>query len=94
MFNIRSGDVFVTQTQHYPEGPQPVYSVHVGAETVIVLDAGAGFVLVQSVTEPAAWHVVEHGRCSCPGYLYRATCRHLAVAMQAASLATLTARRS
>jgi hypothetical protein len=43
-------------------------------------------VLVASKSCPGAWHVVEHGACTCPGFTYRRTCRHLAVAALAAEL--------
>lgn len=47
--------------------------IHVGPE-----------VLVASKSEPGVWWIVDGGRCSCPGFTYRNTCRHLAPALEAA----------
>lgn len=52
----------------------------IACERVLALD---GHVLVASKSEPGVWHVVADGACSCPGYQYRHTCRHLAVAVAA-----------
>jgi hypothetical protein len=58
----------------------------VDGETVIYLGPS---VLVKSKSEPGTWYSVENGRCSCKGFTYRRSCRHLAVA----ALATEIARR-
>jgi len=47
--------------------------------------------LVASKSAPGEWNVVEGGRCSCKGFQYRGTCRHLAVAAQAAENDRLSA---
>jgi hypothetical protein len=73
--------------QQYPEPPAPVRAVHIGDETVIVLDQG--FALVASKTEPDVWHVVEQGRCSCPGYRYRESCRHTGIVQAVQAAATI-----
>ena len=67
--------------QQYPEPAEPVRAQHIGAETILVLDAQLA--LVASATEPDAWHVVDHGRCTCPAFRYRESCRHLAIAREA-----------
>jgi hypothetical protein len=55
----------------------------IDGETVLYFGPAA---LVASKSEPGAWHSVEDGRCTCDGYTYRGTCRHLAVAARAAEL--------
>jgi hypothetical protein len=67
--------------QHYPEPAEPVVARHVGGELVIALDQG--FALVASKSTPDVWHVGEGGRCTCPAFRYRESCRHLAVAREA-----------
>lgn len=47
--------------------------IHVGPET-----------LVASKSEPGVWHIVDRGVCSCDGWAYRQTCRHLLPAALAA----------
>jgi hypothetical protein len=71
----------VSLSQQYPEAPEPITARRVRDELVLVLDAG--FALVASKSEADVWHVVEHGRCSCPGFRYREQCRHLQVALEA-----------
>lgn len=40
--------------------------------------------LIASKSTPGQWYIVDGGRCSCPGFTYRGTCRHLAPALEAA----------
>lgn len=55
---------------------------HIGAELAINLGAT---VLVASVSDPDLWHEVGTApfHCTCAGFFYRSTCRHLAVALAA-----------
>jgi hypothetical protein len=48
-------------------------------------------VLVGSETIPSRWYIVEDGRCSCPSFIYRGRCKHIAVAARAAELDRATA---
>lgn len=41
-------------------------------------------VLIRSSSEKDGWYSVEEGRCTCPGFRFRGTCRHLRVAELAA----------
>jgi hypothetical protein len=43
-------------------------------------------ILVASGSQPGAWYAIEDGRCTCPGFSYRQTCRHLGPARLAAEL--------
>jgi len=64
-----------------PSVPAPlVRTQHIGDESAI--DLGE-LVLVASKTTPGAWYQVQNGTCSCKGFQYRSTCRHLEVAEQA-----------
>jgi hypothetical protein len=67
--------------QQYPEPAPPLRAVRLGDDTVIPLDANLA--LVASTSETDVWHVVEQRRCSCAGFRYRGTCKHLALAEQA-----------
>lgn len=51
----------------------------IAGERVLALE---GRVLVASKSAPGVWHVVADGACTCAGYQYRHTCRHLAVAVE------------
>jgi hypothetical protein len=55
----------------------------IDGETVIFLGPA---VLVKSKSQPETWYSVEAGRCTCPGYQYRKTCRHLGPAALATEL--------
>lgn len=55
----------------------------ISGEQVIFIGPAA---LVASKSNPGRWFIVEDGRCTCPGYTYRGTCRHLAPALEAAEL--------
>jgi SWIM zinc finger len=52
---------------------------HVAGEDFLNLGT---VVLVKSQSKPGAWYAIQDGRCTCPGYGYRGTCRHLAAAEQ------------
>jgi hypothetical protein len=54
-----------------------IREVEVGSEKAIVLP---GATLVASASCPGTWHQVVNGACDCKGFIYRSTCRHLAVA--------------
>jgi hypothetical protein len=55
----------------------------IDGETVIFLGPA---VLVKSKSQSDTWYSVEAGRCTCPGFQYRKTCRHLGPAALAAEL--------
>ncbi len=40
---------------------------------------GPGRYLVESESKPGTGHPVVGGRCNCPGYAYRGTCRHISL---------------
>ncbi len=40
---------------------------------------GPGRFLVESASRPGVGHPVTLDRCTCPGYAYRGTCKHIAL---------------
>lgn len=57
-----------------------IKTLHIGNE--LAIDLGDS-VLVASCSAPDSWHEIRDGRCTCKGFAFRNTCRHLAVADQA-----------
>jgi hypothetical protein len=66
-----------------PVQSTPLREQSIDGERVLFLGPS---VLIASKSCPGTWHVVESGACTCDGYRYRRTCRHLAVAELAAEL--------
>lgn len=51
----------------------------IGTERVKVASTGTVYVASKSVK--GLWHTVRQGRCDCPGYGHRGTCRHVELAI-------------
>jgi hypothetical protein len=79
-------------------GPQPLPAEALLTEPYAIEGEVAflyrGDVYVASNTEQDQFHLVESGNtCTCPGYAWRKTCRHLKVALQVRALAREQQRR-
>ena len=59
----------------------PIHELLIDGERVLYVGPTT---LIASQSEPGGWHVIESDTCTCDGFKWRGSCRHIRVAQLAA----------